>query len=746
MSQRGYTMRASPSLGVPLASKKNPAMPFLSPPVRIRPNILDECGHSNSSVAEKKHRKRGGKGQARPAEPSCFPEGGATGTASPPCNKDTASNIASLLATAKAASLTDEVPLKGIILANRRSVFHKTRMCPRQRNRSCPLGDSCTFAHSEEELRPPPVLDRTRLCPSVLTSGAPCPRANGEQCRFAHSKAEIRHTANMFKTNMCLKWNRGKCKAGEGCNHAHGEEELRFYRLLAHANGSRDFRSEAEAGALRALKGAADQSKGGQQRLQALLQAVGQSPKGGDTPSRRKGRRGANSSLNQRKPMVSNASKSLPSGRSSMPHPGTLSSDEDQEEPTMYKEVPISTDYFRGMTPSGSGGLPVAAAEAGSVSSQGEDFFKLLIGLAPHAPELVLSVVAQHLAEGLPLLNSQQTQAVASALASSAKPRLNAPLSKMAGLSSASSNTATSACGTVLPSGTVRASSAIHEAGRGGKATMQVAAMPVPCCNLGPRDVCQEDEYAHEHAALYALGKRAGLREGGSASPVSLSPALSGLGSVGLGHYLNNRVSTGRTAGSGTPDSSSTCASLEESADRLGSLLKVSTLLDDETRQGSLSPLPVALTPPEAGEMVRGSRAEVGVRGEGDFGGKKRMSLPYLLAAEEMERYLETNDVNSFAVASSVDGVSNDSFMSLCQALRGDAGDGFCQEMKASAPLFCPSIQSDESAARATDKQEGGRSAHMHEREGGVSLQEAVTLLQSLGLVDGGRRSTRGDQ
>ncbi|KYK68204.1 zinc finger (CCCH type) motif-containing protein, partial [Toxoplasma gondii TgCatPRC2] len=130
--------------------------------------------------------------------------------------------IAALLAIAKTAAMTEEVPLKGIILANRRSVFHKTRLCPRLRGDRvfCPLGESCTFAHSEKELRPPPVLDRTKLCPSVLSKGAsPCPGiARGEPCKFAHSKSEIRHTSNMFKTNMCLKWNRGKCKVSVHVN------------------------------------------------------------------------------------------------------------------------------------------------------------------------------------------------------------------------------------------------------------------------------------------------------------------------------------------------------------------------------------------------------------------------------------------------------------------------------------------------------------------------------------------------
>lgn len=108
-----------------------------------------------------------------------------------------------------------DVPMKGVILANRKMIFHKTRVCPRLSSGACHLGSKCNFAHSVEELRPPPNLDKTKLCPSVLQPGTVCPaEARGEICRFAHSKVEIRHTSNMFKTNMCLKWIRGKCKVG----------------------------------------------------------------------------------------------------------------------------------------------------------------------------------------------------------------------------------------------------------------------------------------------------------------------------------------------------------------------------------------------------------------------------------------------------------------------------------------------------------------------------------------------------
>ncbi|XP_022590852.2 uncharacterized protein LOC34622502 [Cyclospora cayetanensis] len=140
------------------------------------------------------------------------------------------------------------VPMKGVILANRKTIFHKTRVCPRLGLGACHLGSKCNFAHSLEELRPAPNLDKTKLCPSVLHPGIVCPaKARGEVCRFAHNNSEIRHTSNMFKTNMCLKWIRGKCKKDAQCSHAHGHQELKYYRSLAMASGSRDFARESEA-------------------------------------------------------------------------------------------------------------------------------------------------------------------------------------------------------------------------------------------------------------------------------------------------------------------------------------------------------------------------------------------------------------------------------------------------------------------------------------------------------------------
>ncbi|KAL8438783.1 hypothetical protein Efla_004626 [Eimeria flavescens] len=151
--------------------------------------------------------------------------------------------------------VSSEIPMKGVILANRKTIFHKTRVCPRLAMGVCHLGNKCNFAHSLEELRPAPNLDRTKLCPSVLYPGTACPAAlRGDSCRFAHSKAEIRHTSNMFKTNMCLKWIRGKCKKELQCNHAHGHQELKYYRSLAMASGSRDFFRESEATVCRKKK------------------------------------------------------------------------------------------------------------------------------------------------------------------------------------------------------------------------------------------------------------------------------------------------------------------------------------------------------------------------------------------------------------------------------------------------------------------------------------------------------------
>merc|ERR1719456_1946622 len=84
-------------------------------------------------------------------------------------------------------------------------------------------GSSCAFAHSEEELRNRPILNKTSLCKLKL-AGAEC---LDPECRFAHSAHELQSTNSFFKTKMCRHFlSAAGCKLGDNCRHAHAVEEL----------------------------------------------------------------------------------------------------------------------------------------------------------------------------------------------------------------------------------------------------------------------------------------------------------------------------------------------------------------------------------------------------------------------------------------------------------------------------------------------------------------------------------------
>nr|PIM04057.1 zinc finger (CCCH type) motif-containing protein [Toxoplasma gondii COUG] len=129
------------------------------------------------------------------------------------------------------------------IVADRRSAFVKTQMCQHVTTGRCRMGELCRYAHSEAELRPAPQLDKTTMCASVK-AGKLCPR--GDACTFAHSRGELRQTINHYKTNMCRNWLSGRCTKSNTCNHAHGEQELSFYRRLAATTGRRNFTEEQQ--------------------------------------------------------------------------------------------------------------------------------------------------------------------------------------------------------------------------------------------------------------------------------------------------------------------------------------------------------------------------------------------------------------------------------------------------------------------------------------------------------------------
>lgn len=67
---------------------------------------------------------------------------------------------------------------------------------------------------------------------------------SGASCTFAHSRRELRQTIDHYKTNMCRNWLQGRCSKPNTCNHAHGEQELLFYRRLAATRGCRNFTKE----------------------------------------------------------------------------------------------------------------------------------------------------------------------------------------------------------------------------------------------------------------------------------------------------------------------------------------------------------------------------------------------------------------------------------------------------------------------------------------------------------------------
>ena len=44
------------------------------------------------------------------------------------------------------------------------TTFFKTKLCPLNQEGTCPKGDTCSYAHSNEEIRQQPNLTKTKLC------------------------------------------------------------------------------------------------------------------------------------------------------------------------------------------------------------------------------------------------------------------------------------------------------------------------------------------------------------------------------------------------------------------------------------------------------------------------------------------------------------------------------------------------------------------------------------------------------
>ena len=103
----------------------------------------------------------------------------------------------------------------------------KTKVCSLFLNGRCHYGsDRCYYAHSVDELREQPQLERTSLCPAFKKGKC----HGGDNCRYAHSVEEMTHSA---KRVMCLWHQNGHCSHGVSCRFAHGEGELRKHRDLS---------------------------------------------------------------------------------------------------------------------------------------------------------------------------------------------------------------------------------------------------------------------------------------------------------------------------------------------------------------------------------------------------------------------------------------------------------------------------------------------------------------------------------
>lgn len=98
----------------------------------------------------------------------------------------------------------------------------KTKMCYFFERGKC-ASETCSYAHSPEELRVMPNLHKTKLCKTWAQEG----RCDLLHCAFAHGEAELRVTDGIYKTQICHFYERGRCLKGDRCNHAHGANDLR---------------------------------------------------------------------------------------------------------------------------------------------------------------------------------------------------------------------------------------------------------------------------------------------------------------------------------------------------------------------------------------------------------------------------------------------------------------------------------------------------------------------------------------
>jgi hypothetical protein len=98
----------------------------------------------------------------------------------------------------------------------------KTKVCSLFLNGRCHYGpDRCFFAHSVDEIREQPKLEKTSLCPSYRRGS--CTR--GASCTYAHTVEEMNSSA---KKILCLWHKNGHCSHGSSCRFSHDDEDSSF--------------------------------------------------------------------------------------------------------------------------------------------------------------------------------------------------------------------------------------------------------------------------------------------------------------------------------------------------------------------------------------------------------------------------------------------------------------------------------------------------------------------------------------
>ncbi|EEA05313.1 zinc finger, CCCH type domain-containing protein [Cryptosporidium muris RN66] len=102
--------------------------------------------------------------------------------------------------------------------------LYKTKMCLFLLEGKCSKGNFCSFAHSQEQLRPLPNLKFTKLC-ELISLGQKCTDIN---CAYAHNREDLRITnEQLYKVRLCNFNKKNKCLNGIYCRFAHGSSELR---------------------------------------------------------------------------------------------------------------------------------------------------------------------------------------------------------------------------------------------------------------------------------------------------------------------------------------------------------------------------------------------------------------------------------------------------------------------------------------------------------------------------------------